>query len=287
MEEAQKDNELYRLKNIDLVLANKEIESQKQEIETKNKNITESIEYARNIQDGILPDPKMFLAFKESFVFYKPKDIIGGDFYWMAQKGDVSILAVADCTGHGVPGALMSMIGHNLLNQIVNEKGISKPDEILHFLNEGIHRIFNQNKTGRRTYDGMDIALLTIDKSQSVAYFSSAMRPVFLYQKGELLKLEPNKNPIGGIEADEAVFTLQTIPYSSGDTFYIFTDGFADQFGGPEGRKFMMRRFKELLVNLTHLPLSKQHELIELEFLSWQGLLEQVDDVLILGIRIC
>jgi serine phosphatase RsbU (regulator of sigma subunit) len=286
MEEAQRDNELYRLKNIDLVLANKEIAEQKQEIETKNKNITESIEYARNIQEGILPDPQLFRTFAESFVFYKPKDIIGGDFYWMAQKGNVSVLAVADCTGHGVPGALMSMIGHNLLNQVVNEMGIIEPDKILHFLNQGIHRIFNQNKTGRRTYDGMDIALLTIDKAKEEVQFASAMRPAFYFQRGELHKLEPNKNPIGGIEADEAIFTAQTIPYKPGDSFYLFSDGFADQFGGPDGRKFMMRRFRELIVSIAHLPMKKQFEEIEQAFLVWQGFLEQVDDVLILGIRI-
>lgn len=286
MEEAQRDNELYRLKNIDLVLANKEIAEQKQEIENKNKNITESIEYARNIQEGILPDPQLFRIFKESFVFYKPKDIIGGDFYWMTNKGDLAVLAVADCTGHGVPGALMSMIGHNLLNQGVNEMGITEPDKILYFLNQGIHRIFNQNKAGRRTYDGMDIAVLTIDKSKGEVHFSSAMRPAFYFQRGELMKLEPNKNPIGGIEADDAIFTEQTIPYQPGDCFYLFSDGFADQFGGPDGRKFMMRRFRELIASIAHLPMKQQFEEIEQAFLGWQGLIEQVDDVLILGIRI-
>jgi serine phosphatase RsbU (regulator of sigma subunit) len=286
MEEAQRDNELYRIKNIDLVLANQEIAEQKQEIETKNKNITESIEYARNIQEGILPDSQLFRFFKESFVVYKPKDIIGGDFYWMAQKGELAVLAVADCTGHGVPGALMSMIGHNLLNQGVNELGITEPDKILQFLNQGIHRIFNQNKKNRRTYDGMDIAILTIDKSKEEVQFSSAMRPAFHFQNGELQKLEPNKNPIGGIEADEAIFTAQTIPYQPGDSFYLFSDGFADQFGGPDGRKFMMRRFRELIASIAHLPMKQQFEEIEQAFLGWQGLTEQVDDVLILGIRI-
>jgi serine phosphatase RsbU (regulator of sigma subunit) len=204
----------------------------------------------------------------------------------MAQKGELAVLAVADCTGHGVPGALMSMIGHNLLNQGVNELGITEPDKILQFLNQGIHRIFNQNKKNRRTYDGMDIAILTIDKSKEEVQFSSAMRPAFHFQNGELQKLEPNKNPIGGIEADEAIFTAQTIPYQPGDSFYLFSDGFADQFGGPDGRKFMMRRFRELIASIAHLPMKQQFEEIEQAFLGWQGLIEQVDDVLILGIRI-
>ncbi|MBX7180828.1 MAG: SpoIIE family protein phosphatase [Bacteroidia bacterium] len=286
MEDAKKDTELFRLKNIDLALAYKEIETQKEEIEQKNKNITESIEYARNIQEGILPDLRQFQIFKESFVLYRPKDIIGGDFYWLANKGSLSILAVADCTGHGVPGALMSMIGHNLLNQAVNEKELVDPGEILYFLHEGIHRIFNQNRANRRTYDGMDISLITIDRATKNLFYAGAMRPMYYVRQGELNRLDPNKNPIGGIEGEEAVFSTQVLAYLADDTFYLFSDGYADQFGGPNGRKFMMKRFKETLLEVAQYPLTRQMELLEHELNDWKGFLEQVDDILIIGIKI-
>lgn len=265
-----------------------EISDQKKIIEEKNKDITDSILYAKKIQDAMLPAKDVTKQlFPENFIVFKPKDIVSGDFYWIANANDFRFIAAADCTGHGVPGALMSMTGNNFLNQIVLEKNCSSTAEILTELNAAIRKSLKQERADIESKDGMDIALCRFTNDFSEILFSGANRPMWIIRDNELLEFKGDKRSIGGTQ------NVNVIPYSEtkvvlqkNDCIYIFSDGFADQFGGPEGKKFMTKRLKELLISINSFSMDEQKMKLENEMNNWKGALTQVDDLLVIGIRV-
>ncbi|MGQ0828052.1 MAG: tetratricopeptide repeat protein [Bacteroidota bacterium] len=267
--------------------ANTKLTAQNQIIEEKNKDITDSINYARRIQNAILPSIDLiYETLEDSFVLYKPKDIVSGDFYTFIKKNDKVIIAAADCTGHGVPGAFMSMIGNNQLNHIIIEKEILQPSEILNNLHEGIRSALKQDIAEGQTRDGMDIALCSIDLKQKEIQYAGANRPLYLLKNGQLEEIKANKFSIGGLQSeDKRKFNNHIIPISASDSMYIFTDGYADQFGANSGKKFMTKRFKELLFSIQDKSMKEQKTILDDTIEKWKGNLEQVDDILVIGIR--
>ncbi len=265
---------------------NRILELQKSIIEEKNKSITDSIRYAKNIQEAILPEINLLKnAFKEYFIFYKPKDIVSGDFYWVAHKKDKVYFAAVDCTGHGVPGAFMSMIGNTLLNDIVNDKQVTVPAEILFNLREGVIKSLKQKGAEGETKDGMDIALCCLHKSGKLE-FSGANNPCWVIRDGKCEEFKGDKQPIGIYTGEARSYNTHSVQLQPNDLVYVFTDGFADQFGGEKGKKFKYKKLKELLLANWKEPLQKQQELLINTYESWRGSLEQVDDILIMGIRV-
>lgn len=260
-----------------------EVEEQKDLIEEKSKEITDSIMYAKRLQDAILPPQSYIDTFlPENFVLYKPKDIVAGDFYWMERKDDRTFIAVADCTGHGVPGAMVSVICSNALNRAVMEFGISDPGQILDKARELVMATFS--KSDKDVKDGMDISLCSIRSSGEVEW-AGAYNPLWYISSGVFKELTADKQPIGKTE-NAAAFTTHKILLNKGDLLYLFTDGYADQFGGEKGKKFKYKPFKELLNKNAGLPAIVQKAVLEEAFHNWKGNLEQVDDVCIIGIRI-
>ncbi len=270
---------------------NKEVIQQKAEIENKNIEITDSIKYAKNIQEALLPSlVATEKSFTDSFILYLPKDIVSGDFFWHSKHNDIHYIAAADCTGHGVPGAFMSIVGNNLLHEIINQRNISKPGDILLELHKGVKIALNQNNKESERRDGMDIALCAIDLKQNRIEYAGANRPLWLFRKDKGYEIEiikPTKHPIGGLELeDKRVYENHEISYETGDTFYIFSDGFADQFGGPKGKKFMLSNMQNLIKENIDRSMKDQKANIANAFKLWKDNLEQVDDVLLIGIRL-
>ena len=257
------------------------------ELAQKNRDITSSIQYAKRIQLAVLPPLELiFKHFPNSFILYKPKDIVSGDFYWFGAKNGKNIIAVVDCTGHGVPGAFMSMIGHNLLNQIVSEDGITSPAEILIALHQGIQAALRQGTNVVDTSDGMDVAICSIDIETNELQFAGALRPLIIINNTKFEKLEADKFPIGGSQfGAEPHFTNKSANLTKGDTIYLASDGYADQFGGEKGKKFMVKRFYELLISIQNKTMKEQNEILVNAFNSWRGDIAQVDDILVVGIR--
>lgn len=270
---------------------NKEVIEQKTEIEYKNLEITDSIKYAKNIQEALLPSlTETEKAFKNCFILYEPKDIVSGDFFWFSHNEKTQFIAAADCTGHGVPGAFMSIVGNTLLNEIVDHQNIEHPGDILLELHKGVKIALNQNHSESQRRDGMDIALCAITPGKNTIEYSGANRPLWIYRKNENYKLEiikATKSPIGGLELEESrAYENNTVEVFEGDMLYFFSDGFADQFGGPKGKKFMIANMQKLLLENIELPMQTQKHNIKKAFDSWKGEAEQIDDVLIIGIRI-
>ncbi len=267
---------------------NAELNLQKQEIEHKNKEITDSINYAKRIQQAILPPVELvYSVLKDSFVLYKPKDVVSGDFYGFIQREDQVIIIAADCTGHGVPGAFMSMIGNDQLNNIINEKKITEPAKILDELHKGIRGALKQDQSHGQTRDGMDIALCKINLRNNKLEYAGAMRPLWLVRQGKLMETKADKQPIGGLDTEgRKPFTNHTIDLQKDDCIYIFTDGYADQFGGEKGKKFMVKNFEKMLLEINTLSMAEQSKLINEKFEIWKANNEQVDDVLVIGIKI-
>lgn len=264
----------------------KEINQQKEELAEKNKDITDSIIYAQRIQSAILPTDEQIKEFlTESFVLFKPKDIVSGDFYWFAAKKKKIFIAACDCTGHGVPGAFVSMIGNDLLNQIIIEQDKNDPGEILSLLNKGVKSVFSR-KGEQEAEDGMDMALCVIDLQNNQLEFSGAQNPLLLIRKGELIYTKGDKTPIGGDTEMSYNFTNHKTDLQKGDIIYIFSDGYQDQFGGPQNKKFMIKRFKELLLSIQNQPMEEQKEQLNKALEEWKENEEQVDDILVIGIRI-
>ena len=267
-----------------------EVVQQKEIIEQKNKDITDSINYAKKIQEAILPDTvDIRNAFPESFVLFKPKDIVSGDFYWFNEVNDKeAVITAIDCTGHGVPGAFMSMIGNEILNQTIIEKGITKPSDILNNMHEGVRFALKQSSQNVRAKDGMDLALCKITKGdQPKLEYAGANNPLFLIKNGELIKVKPDKFPIGGEQREERrEFTNNEIDVSKGDVFYIFSDGYVDQFGGPKNKKFMTARFKDLLLEVHQKEMAEQAEILEKTIEQWKGEYDQIDDICVIGVRV-
>jgi len=262
------------------------INTLKQEIEIKHREIVDSVTYAQRIQEAILPARnEINREIPENFILFKPRDIVSGDFYWFSQKGKLSIIACVDCTGHGVPGAFMSMIGNTLLNQIVNEKDITQPALILNKLNKEITNALKQDSEGSDSRDGMDIAICTIDQHKKTLQYAGANRPLYFIRNGELTETKANKVAIGGhLQDGEKLFHNHEFELQGGDTFYLSTDGYADQFN-PADKKLMTKRFKELLLKIHLEKMENQHQFLDTFINDWKSSTEQTDDILVLGFR--
>lgn len=265
-----------------------EISFQKEELDFKNKEITDSINYAQRLQNAILPYiDEIKSRLPDVFVFYKPRDIVSGDLYWYADKGNSIYLASIDCTGHGVPGAFLSVVANSALNEIVNDTaGDLLPNIILQKLDEKITHTLKQGGQFSLTRDGMDIALCMIDFNTNTLYYSGANRPLYFIRNSELEKIKGDKFPIGGGYDTQKQFSVLHKQLLKGDVFYLFSDGYADQFGGPEGKKFMIKRFGELLLKISGIPMEEQKKKLKNEIAEWQGDYESVDDILVIGVKI-
>jgi serine phosphatase RsbU (regulator of sigma subunit) len=264
-----------------------EVEQQKEMLEERNKSITDSINYAKKIQHTILPSEKMLQRLlPEHFMLYLPKDIVSGDFYWVVspKPGEV-IIAIADCTGHGVPGALMSMIGVSLLNEIVTEKKITRPDLVLNQLRESVIKALSSEE-GTEGRDGMDIVLCRFDMNKNILEFAAANNPLWIIDGESLIEYKGDKFPVGPHAGEIRLFTLHEMQLKKGMCVYAFSDGYADQFGGHSGKKFKYRQLQELIASIAGKPMEEQGKELQQVFESWKGALEQVDDVLVAGIRI-
>jgi serine phosphatase RsbU (regulator of sigma subunit)/ligand-binding sensor domain-containing protein len=261
---------------------------QKGEIELQNIEITDSINYAKRIQTSILPDiGKLKDTFKDAFIFFHPRDIVSGDFYWFDKLDDDKfILVCADSTGHGVPGAFMSMIGSTLLQDIVTRKRISKPSQILSLLDKQIFSTLNQNVELGVSNDGMDMVVCEFDISTRHIRFASAMRPVILVLDGEPFYIKGNRSSVGGESVMEKFFDDQEYYLKEGDTIYLFSDGLPDQFGGPDGKKLKIARLKRMIEQISKLPMDTQREAMAKFYFDWKGTYDQVDDVLLMGVKV-
>ncbi len=265
----------------------REVELQKEITEEKNNEIIASITYAKLIQLAILPaSSDIESIFPDSFVLFKPKAIVSGDFYWMQEKNDFIYYAVADCTGHGVPGGFMSMLGSSLLNEIVLERNATEPAEILNMLRDKIINALKQKGAIGENQDGMDIVLFRMDKLHQTLTYSAANNPLWIIQEDKLMEYAYDKQPVGISIGERKSFNQKSIALRKGDCIYAFSDGFADQFGGSEGKKFKSKLFRNLLQSIHQLSMKEQKAIINKTFEDWKGIFEQIDDVCIIGIRI-
>lgn len=299
IEESNKLLQIQKLeileKNDELNAANEELTSavdtislQKEELEHKNKSILDSINYAHRIQSAILPKPEEFeRAFPDSFVLYLPKDIVSGDFYWLYEVEDYVILAVMDCTGHGVPGAFMSMIGANLLDKIVKEYAIYMPDEILMVLDNFVSSAIK--KEGERLMDGMDGAIITLNKRTQELHFAGAKSSIYILENQEMKIVEGDNMHVAGFSFDDISpikeFSKQTFNIQKPFVVYLGSDGFQDQMGGDKGKKFMVRKLRNLLQEIAYLPPKEQKDILLQTFETWKGNHSQTDDVLVIGLK--
>jgi serine phosphatase RsbU (regulator of sigma subunit)/HAMP domain-containing protein len=269
----------------EMVRQKEEVERQSRKVVELYKNVTDSIRYAKRLQESILPPERRIKELlPESFVFYRPKDIVSGDFYWFDRVGEKVVFAAVDCTGHGVPGAFMSLVGHNGLNQAVRDHGLVRPSEVLRDLNRRAFEALHKDRD-QFVRDGMDMALCTLDPGDLMLEYSGANCPLYLVRNGQVLQYAPDKMPIGGFELQGKAFTDHRIQLQKGDVVYIFSDGYADQFGGPRGKKFLYRRFRELLVEIHGMPMERQKIMLLEALNQWKGAHEQVDDILVIGMR--
>jgi len=266
-----------------------EIQQQKVEIEIQKEHIMDSIHYAKRIQNAILPpDDYIHSLLENIFIFYKPKDIVSGDFYWMTDEDGYIMISAVDCTGHGVPGAFMSIVGYNQLNYAVNVGNARTASEILEGLNEGVTDTLREKGGGPGAVkDGMDMALCVIDPSKKKLHYAGAYNPLILIRGQELIQYKADKLPIGSVEGDiMPKFTNHEIEIQEGDCLYMFSDGYPDQFGGPKGKKFMSKRFRELLFDIHEKPIDEQEKILDQTLKDWMGDTEQIDDILVIGIKL-
>ena len=251
-------------------------------LEEKNREIMDSISYAKRIQSAILPPAKIVKEYlQDSFILYKPKDIVAGDFYWMEHRDGKVLFAAADCTGHGVPGALVSVVCNNGLNRSVREHGFTDPGQILDKTREIVIEEFG--KSEEEVNDGMDIALCSLQGNK--LQYAGAHNPLWIIRKGEVLETKANKQPIGNFDK-QLPYTTHTFELEKGDAIYIFSDGYVDQFGGEKEKKFKAKAFKKLLLSLQDKSMEEQKIVIDETFETWKGNLEQIDDVCVIGVRI-
>jgi len=266
-----------------------EISQQKEELIVKNKNITDSITYAKRIQWAIMPSRAKFKQLlPNSFILYMPKDIVSGDFYWITEIEDRIFIAAVDCTGHGVPGAFMSIIGYDLLRNITKERKIFKPSEILDYLNKALIELLTKNEMeDDAVKDGMDMSICVLHKSKGILEYAGAFNPLYIIRNNKIISIKGDRFSVGlGNEHEDVPFKNHIIKIQRGDKFYLFSDGYADQFGGPKGKKMKYLRFRHLLLSINNLPYMKQARELKNQFVEWQGQLEQVDDILVLGFNV-
>lgn len=268
-------------------LTNIQLQSQNYIIAEKKQEIDNSIQYAKGIQLALLPDKKELTnQFNQSFIYYRPKDVVSGDFYWFSKVGTDFYCIAADCTGHGVPGALMSIIGVDKIVQAVFEKKITSPSGILSYLNVEIKKVLKQHLDESKQKDGMDIALLKFSTLTNEVEFAGANRPLYVVRNNELIEYKSEKTAIAGFTPDDQEFSTTTVRLQKDDTLYIFTDGYADQFGGSDGKKMMTKNMKNMLLSIADLPAEEQYQKVKQKFLDWKQSYEQVDDVLVIGIKV-
>lgn len=264
-----------------------EVERTKLIVEEKNKDITDSINYAKRIQQAKLPKKEnIFASLPQSFILFKPKDIVSGDFYFFNSNDQSVFIAAADCTGHGVPGALMSMIGSEKLTEAVSQS--ADTSEILKYLNKGIKKSLNQSDSIDSTRDGMDIAICAVDTENCIVKYAGANRPLWIIGKGEkvLFEIKATKKAIGGLTEDNQHFDTHELKLKQGDTFYISTDGYADQFGGKEGKKLMTKNLKKILLDIQDKSMQEQKIYLDNFVENWKTGIEQLDDILVIGVRL-
>jgi serine phosphatase RsbU (regulator of sigma subunit) len=271
-----------------------EIEKQRDNIKKSNMalaesntQITDSIEYAKRIQLSLLPTGAILKKnFEGSFVLYFPKDIVSGDFYWVHRNADQVLLAVVDCTGHGVHGAFITILSHSLLNQIMFANNSASPDRIISELDILIRTTLNQQGITLSAFEGMDIAVCSIHLTKRLIEYAGAKMPIYIWQDNQLQQIDGERFSVGGNMITDKKYNLKTLPYHNGDLLYMATDGFQDQFGGSYRKKFMKKHFRTLLNRLSTLPIEEQPKMITEVFNSWKGDHPQTDDILILGIKL-
>ncbi|HBQ82627.1 MAG TPA: hypothetical protein DD745_07080 [Bacteroidales bacterium] len=280
VEKSEQEKEIYRLRNVELKEAYDIIEE-------NNKEITASINYASRIERAMLPEPEEIKGLRNKyFILYKPKDIVSGDFYWFNRSGSKLIAVAGDCTGHGVPGALMSMLGISFLEEIVNYRGITESGKILDELRKEVRQALRQKGRKQEAKDGMDISLCVIDKSKKTVQFSGAYNNLYIIRNNELMEYHADRMPIAIFDMEDSGFKTNNIEISDRDILYMFSDGYADQFGGPNNKKYKYACLKTFLLSIHRLPMQKQHQKLDEEFLSWKGNNPQIDDVLIVGLKV-
>lgn len=274
------------LQNQEITAINEEIKAQRDKIALHQKEITDSINYASNIQRAILPSERVLdNTGLDYFILYKPRDIVSGDFYWFSHNDTYTVLVTADSTGHGVPGAFMSIMGVSFLNEIVNHKNCYMPHEILFQLRHHIVKALNQ--AGRaETKDGMDMTVSVIENKSKKLFISGAYNSLFFVRDGELSVVKADKMPVGLSEKMDEPFTCHEIQLQANDTFYMFSDGYADQFGGPQNKKFMSKRFKELLVSIQGQSLAQQKDILDQSIKDWMNGIDQIDDIIVFGTKV-
>ncbi len=268
------------------IKARMELSEQKKLVEIKNEEILDSIHYGKKIQDAILPDwDQVREDFPNSFVLFKPLDIVSGDFYWYHKKGELTYIVAADCTGHGVPGAFLSMIGNTMLNELIIEKNLNKPSIILDQLKTGIVEALKKRGQDQRR-DGMDMVLVKIDQTNKSMEFAGAFNPLYLVSDGKLKEIKGDKMPVGVYSKDMGKFTNHEINYQEGDFIYLMSDGYQDQFGGPNGKKFMRKRLRKLLTEISPLQAEEQFNILSTKIEEWRAESdqEQIDDILLIGV---
>jgi serine phosphatase RsbU (regulator of sigma subunit) len=274
------------LKEANQSLEKKVIERTKK-IEEQNREIRASIQYAGKIQNALLPtEEELDTTMPDYFILNRPCDIVSGDYYWITRKDDKTVIAVADCTGHGVPGAFMSILGIAFLNEIVNKSVILRANEILNQLSGQLIKSLHQTGTNDKTRDGMEMALCVLDYKRHKLQYSGAFRPLYLIRDGELLEYKGDPMPIGIYEIEEQTFTNTELVFREGDLLYLSSDGYADQLGGEHRKTFKSERFRKLLLEIHHLPMPEQKKELFRRFEEWKGNIEQIDDILITGIRL-
>jgi serine phosphatase RsbU (regulator of sigma subunit) len=267
--------------------ANKLLKKQKDEIEVQKNNLTTSIHYAQRIQSAVFPaDQVLSEYFPEHFILFKPLDIVSGDFYWCMQNRNEVFFAVGDCTGHGVPGAFMSLLGITFLNEIVHKMSVCTTGELLDQLRRNVIRTLHQSQNNAKTRDGMEIAFCRFDLKNKRLQFTGAFRPMFLVRENTLQHITGDNMPIGVYEDDKRPFTNNDMMLQKNDVVYLFSDGYVDQIGGDDRKTFRTKRFKDLLLEVTNLPMNEQKLVLEKRIEEWRGDIEQIDDILVAGIRI-
>ncbi|KPL13630.1 MAG: hypothetical protein AMS26_13665 [Bacteroides sp. SM23_62] len=301
----RRDNKRIREKNTQISEANEELKQlneeitvQKEEIETQrdhlfnqNEAITASINYAQRIQSAILP-PETYIneLLDEVFILFKPRDIVSGDFYWIKQLNQYVIVVAADCTGHGVPGAFMSMLGMSFLTEIVQRREITQANQVLNEMRHQIKHSLRQHGHPDETKDGIDMALCVIDEKTRMMQYAGANNPLYIIKESngepELNEIKADRMPLGYYSGKDKPFTNHEINLEIGDTFYLFSDGFVDQKGGDENKKYLSKNFKRLLLEIHEQPMYDQQKILEKKLADWMGTIPQVDDILVIGVRV-
>jgi serine phosphatase RsbU (regulator of sigma subunit) len=274
----------FRRENL---LFQKALLEQKGIIEEKQKEILDSINYAKRIQFALLAsDTVLQHNLPEHFIVFYPKDVVSGDFYWASPTQEGFIYITADCTGHGVPGAFMSLLNISKLSQVINENKITKPDIILNNIRTEIIKVLNAEGSSEESKDGMDAVLCKLDIKNLKLEYAAANNAFYIIRNNELLTCKADKMPVGKGFDDSISFTYNQIALQKGDLIYTFTDGYADQFGGPKGKKFKYKQLEDLLLSIHHLSMQEQSSILKQKFSDWKGPLDQVDDILIIGVKV-